>query len=134
MHDPVHKPALVRLSALFFVVAGLLEVLLPIATDPGGMTFVKVWEAMGRAIFDFLLAFGLWRRIALCRSIAMVYCLAALATYAAVLVLAYIHAPFRFPESIVMGSLFEVPSCAVLYPYLRSAEASVTFHRPLFTR
>ena len=50
------------------------------------------------------------------------------------MLLAFLQAPFRFPESIVLASLFEVPSCILLYPNLRSAEASVLFHRPLFTR
>lgn len=134
MPTSLRQPALVKLSAAFFVVTGILEIALPVATDPGGATFGKIWEAAGRATFDFLLAFGLWRRIALSRSIAMVYCLATLATYAWVLLLAFLHAPFRFPESIVLASLFEVPSCVLLYPNLRSAEASVLFHRPLFTR
>jgi hypothetical protein len=128
------QPALVQVSALFFVVVGILEVALPLLTDPAAATFAKLWEATGRGTFDLLLAFGLWRRIAICRSIAMVYCLAALATYAAVLLLAFVHAPFRFPESIVLGSLYEVPSCALLYPYLRSAQASSLFHRPLISR
>lgn len=134
MRITARQPALVQVSVLFFVVAGVLEVALPLATDPGAATFAKIWEATGRGTLDLLVALGLSRRIAICRSIAMVYCLAALATYGAVLVLAFAHAPFRFPVSIVLSSLFEVPSCALLYPHLRSAEASILFCRPLFTR
>jgi hypothetical protein len=95
---------------------------------------VRIWEAAGRATLHFLLAFGLWHRRALCRSIAMVYCLAALATYAAVLALAFAHAPFAFPRPVVLGSLFEVPSCVLLYPWLRSAAAAIAFDRPLLPR
>ena len=78
-----------------------------------------------------LLAAGLRRRFAVCRSVAMVYCLASLVTYAAVLALALGHAPFAFPRSIFVSSLLEVPSCALLLPYLRSREAALFFRRPL---
>ena len=40
-------------------------------------------------------------------------------------------APVRFPDSIVWESLYEVPSCALLLPYLRSSRASALFPRPL---
>jgi hypothetical protein len=83
---------------------------------------------------SLLLAWGLWRRIALCRSIALVYCLAVLTTDAVVLGLAFAHAPVQFPDSIVWESLYEVPSCALLFPYLRSSRASALFARPLIGR
>jgi hypothetical protein len=117
-------------SVAFFAVAGAFEIALPLLTQPE-LPFVRIWEAAGRATFHFLLAFGLWRRVALCRSIAMIYCLAALVTYGAVLALAFAQAPFLFPLRIVLGSLFEVPSCALLYPWLRSPGASLAFPRPL---
>lgn len=120
-------------SVAFFALAGVLEVVLPVLTHPG-LPLVRLWEAAGRGTFHFLLALGLWHRVALCRSIAMVYCLAALATYGAVLALALAHAPFLFPRPVVLGSLFEVPSCALLYPWLRSPAASLVFHRPLLPR
>jgi hypothetical protein len=54
-----------------------------------------------------------------------------LATYAFVLGMAFAQAPVRFPPSLVLKSLYEVPSCAVMLPYLRSAQASLLFRRPL---
>jgi hypothetical protein len=128
MNQTRNPPGLLA-SVAFFACAGLLEIVLPIASGAHGA--LRVWECLGRGTFHFLLAWGLWNRIALCRSIAMVYCLAALATYGAVLVLALAHAPFLFPRPIVLGSLFEVPSCALLYPWLRSPSAAVAFPRPL---
>ena len=74
----------------------------------------------------------MYSRLALCRSIALVYCLSAVVMYAAILVMALFRAPFQFPPSVVVSSLFQVPSCALLFPYLRSAEAIVLFPRPLF--
>jgi hypothetical protein len=79
----------------------------------------------------FLVAYGLLRRIAVCRSIAMVYCLAMVPTYLATIALAYAGAPFRFPPSVVFQSLYQLPSCLLLFPYLRSAQASSLFTRPL---
>jgi hypothetical protein len=129
MTEPRRSPGLVA-SVAFFVAAGVLEVALPLITGPAP-GLVRIWEAAGRGTFHFLLAFGLWNRVALCRSIAMVYCLAALTTYGAVLALALTHAPFLFPQTVVLGSLFEVPSCALLYPWLRSPAAAGAFTRPL---
>ncbi len=118
-------------AVAFFATAGLLEVALPVLTDPGSRSFVRVWESVGRGTLDLLVAFGLWRRVALVRSIAMIYCLAALATYGAALALAWAAAPFQFSRALVLGSLFEVPSCAVLYRWLRSQAAAAIFTRPL---
>jgi hypothetical protein len=81
-----------------------------------------------------LLAGGLWRGFALCRSLAFVYCLAALVTYAAVLALALAGAKARFPPSVVVQSLLQVPSCALLLPWLRSASAAQAFPRSLLGR
>jgi hypothetical protein len=76
-------------------------------------------------------AWGLWERIALCRTVAMVYCLAALVTYVAAVTLAVGGAPLRFPASVVLQSIYQVPSCAVLLQYLRSPRAAELFPRPL---
>jgi hypothetical protein len=124
-------PAGLYWSTGFFVAAGLLELLLPATTDPGARTFVRLWEAAGKATLDFLVAAGLWKRLALVRSVAMVYCLGAILVYAAALALAFAGAPFRYSQALVIASLFEVPSCALLYPWLRSAEAGSVFTRPL---
>src|SRR5262245_43244114 len=110
----------------------MLEIVLAARDAPHPMPFGMLWEASGRALLHLLLAWGLWRRIGLCRSVAMVYCLAMLTTYAVVLALALAHAPVGFPSAVIVKSAFEVPSCAVLLPYLRSTEASLLFRRPLF--
>ena len=60
------------------------------------------------------------------------YCLAAIVTYVIAVGLALAHAPLRFPSSIVVQSLFQVPSCVLLFPFLRSPAASALFPRPLF--
>lgn len=125
------RPAGLYWSAGFFVAAGLLEVVLPVTTDPGSRTFVRLWEATGKATLDFLVAYGLWNRVAIVRSIAMVYCLGAIAAYATALAFAWAGAPFRYPQALVIASLFEVPSCTLLYPWLRSPAAGAVFTRPL---
>jgi hypothetical protein len=125
-------PLGVRVTAGFFALGGLIEIVLGLAEAPRPLTFWPAWEAVGRSLLYVILAAGLWRRIALCRSIAMVYCLAALATHAVVLALAFAHAPVRFPTSVFVHSLYEVPSCALLLPYLRSPRASALFPRPLY--
>ena len=129
--SPQPRPPGLYWSTGFFVAAGLLEVLLPVTTDPGSRNFVRLWEATGKATFDFLVAFGLWKRVALVRSIAMVYCLGAILAYTAALAFAWAGAPFRYPQALVIASLFEVPSCALLYPWLRSPAAGVLFSRTL---
>jgi len=128
------RPTGVLVSALFFAACGVLELGLGVHEAPRPLEFWPVWEALGRAILFWLLALGLWQRLALCRTVALVYCLAALVTYAVVLALALWGAPLRFPISVVVSSLFQVPSCALLFPYLRSPEASFLFPRPLFRR
>jgi hypothetical protein len=121
----------VRWAALFFAANGLAHLGLTLAELPRPLAFWPVWQALGNGLLYALLAFGLMRRVALCRSVAMVYCLATLVTYAVVLAMAFGHAPLAFPRSIVVSSLFEVPSCALLLPYLRSSEAALFFRRPL---
>lgn len=120
------------LSMVFFTASGVLDFVLAFREMPRPLRFWPVWEALGRALLYLLVGAGLWRRLALCRSIAMVYCLAALATYAVVLAMAFAQAPVEFPDSVVVESLIQVPSCALLFPYLRSTEASLLFRRPLF--
>ena len=127
-------PLGVWISSGFFALGGAIEIVLGLLEMPRPMSFWSVWEALGRSLLYLIVAAGLWRRIALCRSIAMVYCLAALATHAFVLALAFAHAPVRFPTSVFVHSLYEVPSCALLFPYLRSSRASALFPRPLFGR
>lgn len=129
--QPSRRPPGLYWSAAFFVGAGLLELVLPLTTDPGPRPFVRLWESAGKATLDLLVAYGLWNRIAIVRSVAMVYCLGAITAYLAALALAWSGAPFRYPQSLVIGSLFEVPSCALLYPWLRSPAASAVFTRPL---
>jgi hypothetical protein len=127
--DPL--PPGVRWAVLFFVSNGFADVVLTLGELPRPFAFWEVWQALGSGLLYVLLALGLWRRFALCRSVAMVYCLASLVTYAAVLAMALAQAPFAFPRSVFFSSLFEVPSCALLLPYLRSAEAALFFRRPL---
>lgn len=124
-------PKGVWVPAAFFIGGGVLELALAAYETPRPWTFWPLWEALGRALLHFLVALGLWHRIALCRSISMVYCLAVVPTYAAALVLAYAGAPFRFPPSVILQSLYQVPSCLLLFPYLRSEQASLLFTRPL---
>jgi hypothetical protein len=118
--------------AAFFVASGVLEIALSVLEAPRPLAFWTVWEALGRGILHFLLAWGLWNRIALCRSIAMIYCLAALVTYGMVLGFALAGEPLRYPNSVRLQSVFQVPSCLLLLPYLRSREAARLFLRPLF--
>ncbi|HEY3121155.1 MAG TPA: hypothetical protein VGL15_11070 [Vicinamibacteria bacterium] len=127
-------PRGVWIPAAFFALSGVLALAFGVWEAPPPRGFWTVWDALGRSLLDFLIAFGLWRRIALGRSLAMVYCLAALVTYAFALGLAFAQAPVRFPPSVVVESLFQVPSCALLFPFLRSARASELFPRPLFGR
>jgi hypothetical protein len=118
-----------RAAVGFFVVAGLLDILL-VVLGSRPLTVETAWEALGRAGLDGLLAMGLWRRIPLCRSVAMIYCLAALITDAVVVSWALAQAPVRFPPRILIQAAYEVPCCVLLLPYLRSKEASLLFARP----
>jgi len=127
-------PRGVWVPAAFFLGGGMLEIALAVSEAPRPLAFWPIWDGLGRAMMHFLVAYGLWHRIAICRSIAMVYCLAVVPTYAAALALAYAGAPFRFPPSVVMQSLYQVPSCLLLFPFLRSEEASLLFTRPLLGR
>jgi hypothetical protein len=125
-------PTGVWVTAGFFAIGGALHLAATLYDLPRPLALWPLWGALGRALLSALLAWGLWRRIALCRSIAMVYCLAVVITDAVVLAMAFAHAPVRFPDSLVWESLYEVPSCVLLFPFLRSPRASALFPRPLF--
>jgi hypothetical protein len=127
------RPTGACLAIAFFAASGVLEIVLVFADVPRpGVS--ELWEALGRALLHGLLAAGLWRGYALCRTLAFVYSLAALVTYAVVLAMALWGAPARFPPSVVVQSLFQVPSCALLLPWLRSPAAGRAFPRPLLGR
>jgi hypothetical protein len=127
------RPLAAVLAVVFFALSGVLEVALTFV-DAARPTFEAVWEAVGRALLHWLLAAGLWRGFRLCRTLALVYGLAAVVTYATVLALALGGAPFRFPPSVVVQSLLQVPSCILLVPWLRSPAAAGAFPRPLLGR
>lgn len=127
-------PTGVWVSAGFFALAGALEIVLGVVDGPRPASFWPLWEALGRGSMALLVAWGLWHRVALCRTIAMVYCLAAVVTYVAAVGLALFGAPLRYPPSVVVQSLFQVPSCALLFPYLRSPRAAEVFVNPLIPR
>jgi hypothetical protein len=129
--DRQEVPTGVWVTAAFFAAGGLLHLGVTLHDLPRPLALWAVWGAVGRALLNVLLAWGLWRRIALCRSVAMVYCLAVLTTDLVLLGLAFARAPVRFPDSVVWESLYEVPSCALLLPYLRSSRAAALFPRPL---
>lgn len=126
-------PLGVRLSAAFFVLAGTLEVGLALF-EVRPLSFWPIWDAVVRGGTSVLLAIGLYRRFAICRSIAMIYCLAMVITYLAAVGLALSGAPLQYPTSIVVQSLLHIPSGVVLFLYLRSPVASAHFPRPLFPR
>lgn len=119
-------------ATAFFVGAGVLEVVLGLREMPWPPGFWGVWETVGRGLLHLVVALGIWQRFALSRPVVLVYCLAVLLTYAVALALALLHAPVRFPDSVVVQSLYQIPSCALLIPYFRSSEAALTFVRPLW--
>jgi hypothetical protein len=127
-------PTGVLAAAGFFVAAGALQLVLEVAADPGGPSFGQAWGALGGASLHGLVGWGLWRRLAVCRTIALVYCAATLLTYGTALALALAGAPLRFPPSVVWQSIFQIPSCALLLPWLRTPAAAALFPRPLLGR
>ncbi len=124
------RPRAAVLTVAFFALSGTLELGLAFV-DERAPTIGTLWDAVGRALLHWLLAAGLWRGFALCRRLALVYALAALVTYAVVLGLALAAAPGRFPPSVVVQSLLQVPSCALLLPWLRTPAALASFPRRL---
>jgi hypothetical protein len=129
---PPRPPGAV-LAVAFFAVSGVLEFAL-VFLDAPRPALGTLWEALGRAVLHGLVAVGLWSGLALCRALAFVYALAALVTYAAVLALALAGAPLRFPPSVIVESLLQVPSCVLLLPWLRSPSAARAFSRPVLGR
>ena len=127
------EPLPVRLCAAFFALSGAVEVLVTLY-EVRPLQFWPVWDACVRGGMDFLLALGLLRRYAICRSIAMIYCLAVVITYSAAVGLALSGAPLEYPVSVVVQSLLHIPSGVVIFLYLRSPVASTHFPRPLFPR
>lgn len=121
-------------TAGFFLIGGLLHfgTFLYEATAP--LSLEATWQAVGSSLLSLLMAAGLWRRLALCRSVAMVYCLAVIVTDLIALALALGRAPLQYPLSLVIQSAFEVPSCLLLLPFLRSPGAGVLFNRRLSAR
>jgi len=117
--------------AAFFVASGALALATSLA-EAWPPSFWVAWDAVFRSVPHFALAWGLWRRVALARSVALVYCLAVLAMYGVILAIAFAQEPVAFPLSVRVQSLLEVPSCALLFPYLRSRQASALFPRALF--
>jgi len=126
------RPAGVWTASGFFALAGVLEVVLHLYDHAGELTFLPLWDATGRGLLHLLVALGLWQRLAFCRHVALVYCVASLATYLVTLGMALAGAPVRFPASVIAGSAFQIPSCALLLPYLRSPPARQVFNRRLF--
>ena len=120
------------IPAAFFLASGLLDGVLSLSTATQPLGFDTVWTVTGRCLMNVVLAYGLWRRIALCRSIALVYCLATVITYAFALAFAYAREPLHYSTALIVGSAFEVPSCVLLFAYLRSSEAGTVFVRPVF--
>jgi hypothetical protein len=127
------EPLPVRLSAAFFALAGAVEILVTLY-EVRPLAFWPVWDACVRGGMNFLLALGLLRGYAICRSIAMIYCLAVVITYSVAVGLALSGAPLEYPVSVVVQSLLHIPSGVVLFLYLRSPLASSHFPRPLFPR
>lgn len=124
-------PQGVVVAAAFFVLGGVLQFALELADAAAPPSFGRLWAALGGALLHLLVGWGLWRRLALCRAVAMIYCLAALVTYASALALALAGAPLRFPPSVVWQSIYQIPSCALLLPWLRSQRAAALFPRAL---
>ena len=67
--QPSPAPHGVWLSAAFFAVSGVLEIALALHDAPTPLPFTAAWQAAGAGLLHFLVAWGLWRRIAVCRSV-----------------------------------------------------------------
>ncbi len=104
------RPRAALSAVAFFALSGVLELGLTFL-DERTPTIETVWDALGRALLHWLLALGLWRGLALCRRLALA------------------AAPVRFPPSVVVQSLLQVPSRALLLPgcapRLRSRRSSI---------
>jgi hypothetical protein len=120
-------PAGVWIAAGFFAAGGALHLGVTLHDLPRPLGLWAVWGAVGRALLNLLLAWGLWRRM-LCRSIAMVYCWRCSPPTPSCRPRLRAR-PVRFPDSIVWESLTTVPSCASSSPP-RSARTCPLFARP----
>jgi hypothetical protein len=120
----------VGLTCGYFALAGLLELgtSLVEARPP---LFWPIWDAVMRACGHAILALGLYRRLAVCRTIAMVYCVTIVILYAFVVAFALAQEPFQYPASVVIQSLFHVPTGVLVLRYLRTPEAARAFQRRL---
>jgi hypothetical protein len=125
-------PAGVWLPAAFFVAAGVLDFVLSVFAAGHPASFDDAWTAAGRTMMNVVLAFGLWNRVWLSRTVAIVYCLGAISVYTLAILLAVTHQPLSYPPSIVIGSAFEVPLCVVVYRHLRTRHAAELFSQDLF--
>jgi hypothetical protein len=125
-------PPGVWLPAIFFAAAGLLDFGLTVFASSRPPDFDLAWTASGRTLLNVLLAYGLWRRLGLCRSIAVAYCLGTIAAYSIAILLAIAQQPLSYPPRIVIGSAFEVPLCVLIFRHLRSPEGAGLFSKPLF--
>jgi hypothetical protein len=129
--SPAPSGTAVRLTVAYMAVAGVLEIAGALL-EAHPLDFWTVWDAGVRGGTHFLLALGLHRRLAICRSITMIYCLAVIIMYLAIVALAIAQAPFAYPPSVVLQSLYHVPFGVLAFRYLRSPDAARAFPRPLF--
>jgi hypothetical protein len=132
MKDGAPPPRGVFWPAAFFLASGVLDGTLNLVQAGDRADLTMVWTIVGRSLMSAIVAYGLWHRLALSRSIALVYCLASIVTYGVALGLAFARQPVHFPPAVVIGSAFEVPSCVLLFFWLRSREAAALFVRRLF--
>jgi hypothetical protein len=116
----------------FFAFGGLLHFGLALLAPEHPPRFWDLWDAAGQGLLSWGVAWGLIRRLSLFRSIALVSCAVMILTYLVALGLAYWHTRANFPRAVIIESLYEIPSSALLLPYLLSPEAAATFSRPLF--
>jgi len=122
----------VWLPAAFFAAAGVLDFGLSVFASGRPADFDTAWVASGRALMNLILALGLWNRLELCRSVALAYCLGAVAAYSIAILLAITRQPLAYSPALVIGSAFEVPLCVLVFRHLRSPEGASLFARPLF--
>jgi hypothetical protein len=130
-HRSVGVPQGVWAASGFFALAGVLEIALGVIDRPPEAAFWPIWDAVGRGVLDLLVDWGLWNRLAFCRALAVVYCVAMLITYLVVVGMALAGTPARYSTGVMVQSLYHIPSCALLLPYLRSPQAVGLFARRL---
>ena len=131
-NGPVETRRGVYAAVGFFALGGILHFALAAAIPDHPREFWDLWDAAGRGLLSWGVAWGLWKRLSLFRSIATVYCVVMLLTYLVALGIAYSGKPAAHPLSLVIESVYEIPSCALLVPYFVSPEATQVFSRSLF--